>query len=293
MRQTNILSAPASAFFKRTDRPIGAILVEEGRLTAEDANRILDLHHARGLRFGEAGKQLRLLSQADIDYALSRQFDYPYLLSAESNVSQSVIAAYDPFGPQVEALRALRNQLMLRWAEADVGRKALAVMSPTRQEGRSFVAANLAVVFSQLGERTLLIDCDMRSPSQHRFFGLDNRTGMSAILCGRDGPDALRRIPGLQRLSVLPSGAQPPNPLELLSKPAFPKLLQDLAQDYDVILVDTPPAADYADAQTIAGRAGAALIVARRDASRISQIRSAADAAVHAGATVVGTVLNG
>ena len=155
------------------------------------------------------------------------------------------------------------------------------------------MAANLAVVFSQLGERTLLIDGDMRSPSQHDFFGLDNGTGLSAILSGRGSPEVVRRIPGLLRLSVLPAGVQPPNPLELLSRPAFPQLLQDLAQDYDLILIDSPPAAHYADAQTIAGRTGAALIVARRNASRISQIRSIADAIVRTGATVVGTVLNG
>ena len=202
MAQTSILSAPASPFPKRTDRPIGAILVEGGRLSVDDVTRILSLQHERGLRFGEAGKKLCLLSQADIDYALSWQFDYPYLLGAESGLRHSVVAAYDPFNPQLEALRALRSQLLLRWVEADVGRKALAVISPARQEGRSFMAANLAVVFSQLGERTLLIDGDMRSPSQHDFFGLDNGTGLSAILSGRGSPEVVRRIPGLLRLSV-------------------------------------------------------------------------------------------
>ena len=88
------------------------------------------------------------------------------------------------------------------------------------------------------------------------------------------------------------AGARPPNPLELLSRPAFPRLLQDLTQDYDVIIVDTPPAACYADAQTVAARAGAALIVARRNASRISQVRGVSDAAARAGAALLGTVLN-
>ena len=292
MAQTNILSAPHSVLLKRSERLIGAILVDGGRLSAEGVERILHLQHERGLRFGEAGKALRLLSQADIDYALARQFDYPYLLGAEGKLNRHVVAAYDPFGPRVEALRALRNQLMLRWADADVARKALAIISPARQEGRSFIAANLAVLFSQLGERTLLIDGDMRSPAQHEWFGIENRIGLSAMLSGRGSADALLRIPGLMRLTVLPAGAQPPNPLELLSRPAFSNLLQDLAADYDSILVDTPPAGQYADAQTIASRAGAALIVARRNISRISQIRSIADALGDAGTKVVGTVLN-
>ena len=118
MAQTNILSAPHSVLLKRSERLIGAILVDGGRLSAEGVERILHLQHERGLRFGEAGKALRLLSQADIDYALARQFDYPYLLGAEGKLNRHVVAAYDPFGPRVEALRALRNQLMLRWADA-------------------------------------------------------------------------------------------------------------------------------------------------------------------------------
>jgi len=168
----------------------------------------------------------------------------------------------------------------------------LAVISAARQEGRSFVAANLAVVFSQLGEHTLLVDSDMRSPCQHGLFGIENRVGLSNMLSARVGREALQRISGLPRLSVLPAGARPPNPLELLSRPAFPRLLQDLAEDFDVIILDTPPAAFFADAQTVAARAGAALIVARQNTSRISELRLVSDAATRAGAAVLGTVLN-
>ncbi|MGC5317045.1 CpsD/CapB family tyrosine-protein kinase, partial [Escherichia coli] len=78
-----------------------------------------------------------------------------------------VVAAYNPFSKQVEALRALRSQLMVRWFDIDGKHKALSIVSPASGEGRSFIASNLAVVFSQLGERTLLIDADMRQPCQH------------------------------------------------------------------------------------------------------------------------------
>ena len=244
------------------------------------------------LRFGDAAMQLGLLNQADIEFAISRQFDYPYLLRGQSAVSEELIAAYAPFTPQVEALRALRSQLMLRWFDVDPARKALAVVSAERNEGRSFIAANLAVAFSQLGEHTLLIDADMRNPSQHRLFGLDNRAGLSAVLTGRGGPEAIQRIPALRDLSVLPAGVQPPNPSELLARPEFAQLLQEMAREFDILILDTPAAADTADAQTITMRAGGALLVVRKNASRFWRVRGIADHAVETSATIVGTVLN-
>ncbi len=293
MGRSNIIpSSTDSLATMHGERSIGAILINTGRLRLEDAECIVRLQREQGLRFGDAATQLGLLTRADIEFALSRQFVYPYLLRGESNVRENVIAAYEPFSPQAEALRALRSQLMLRWFDSDPARTTLAVVSAARNEGRSFIAANLAVVFSQLGERTLLIDADMRNPCQHDLFGLDNRAGLSAVLSGRGGPEAILRVPALFDLSVLPAGVQPPNPLELLAQQRFPQLLHGLAKKFDVILLDSPAAAEYADAQTLAVRAGAALIVARKNATRMWQVRGVSDTVIQASATVVGTVLN-
>ncbi|NUU00246.1 chain length determinant protein tyrosine kinase EpsG [Herbaspirillum robiniae] len=275
------------------NRSIGAILIDVGKLTPDKAERILRLQRERGMRFGDAAIQLGLLTQADIDQALSRQFDYPYLLKGESRVSEKVVAAYNPFSPQVETLRALRSQLMLRWFDADLGHKALAVTSPAGGEGRSFLAANLAVVFSQLGERTLLIDGDMRNPRQHELFGLENRNGLSAVIAGRVGTaESIQRIPALIDLSVMTAGPTPPNPQELLGRPPFSQLLQELAPSYDVILIDTPPGNECADAQMVAVRTGAALMVVRKNVSHISSVRTLTDSFASASVMVVGSVLN-
>jgi len=289
-----VISAPTAKIpAVRSDRSIGAILIDEGRLKAESAEAILRLQREQGLRFGDAAIQLGLLTQEDIDFAISRQFDYPYLLRGQSAVSENLIAAYTPFTPQVEALRALRGQLMLRWFDAEASRKALAITSPDRSEGRSFIAANLAIVFSQLGEHTLLVDADMRNPCQHVLFGLDNRAGLSAMLTGRGGPEVIQRVPELRDLSVLPAGALPPNPSEMLARPEFTQLLKkDWAGEYDVLIIDTPPAGDTADAQTIAACAGGAMVIARKNASRVSRVRSLAENIGQTGATVVGTMLN-
>lgn len=288
------MNAPVTPALTTVEPSIGAILVDAGLLKAEDAEQVLRAQRELGLRFGDAAVRLGLVSEADLQFALSRQFDYPYLQRGDSRVAEAVVAAYDPFSPQIEALRALRSQLMLRWfdAGADAERRALAICSPGRGEGRSWLTANLGVVFSQLGERTLIIDADLRNPCQHSLFGLENRVGLSAVLAGRGTPDIVQRVPALRDLSVLPAGALPPNPQELLARPLFAQLIDQLASDFDVILIDTPASSDYADAQTVAVRASGALLVARRNASRIGQVRRHAEMLRQASVVVLGTVLN-
>jgi len=293
VEQENVTRIIDSAPGGRSNRSIGAILVHAGRLTLKQAEQIALLQREKGLRFGDAAIELGLLTLADIDFALARQFDYPYLIRGESNVSESVIAAYAPFSPQVNALGALRGQLMQRWFDTDPDRTALAIISAERNDGRSFIASNLAVAFSQLGQRTLLIDADMRNPSQHSLFGLSNTAGLSAVLAGlMEAEAAIQSIPGLPDLWVMPTGTVPPNPLELLARPLFPRAMKDLVRSFDIILLDSPCASDHADAQAVAVRAGAALIVVRKNATRSWNVRGVSERVTHASATVLGTVLN-
>lgn len=292
MGANNLISAATESILPQADRSIGNILVEAGRLTLESAARIVRLQREKNLRFGDAAIQLGLLTHADIEFALSRQFNHTYLLRGESKVSEDLVAAYAPFSHQSEALRALRSQLMTRWFDGNPAQKALAIVSAERKDGRSFLAANLAVVFSQLGAHTLLIDADLRNSCQHTLFGLDNRAGLSAVLSERAGPDAIQRIPGLLDLSVLPAGAQPPNPHELLARAPFWKVLREVEKKFDVVLLDSPAAAHYADAQTVAVRAGAAMIVARKNTARRWQVCGVSDTVSQASTTIVGAVLN-
>jgi receptor protein-tyrosine kinase len=274
------------------DSSIGAILIRIGRLSVADADKVMRFSIERNLRFGDAAVELGVLTAADIELALSRQYDYPYLLRGESAISEEVIAAYEPFTTRVESLRALRNQLMWRWFETGKERRALAITSAESGDGRSFLAANLAVVFSQQRQRTLLIDADMRAPRQHQLFALENRAGLSAVLAGRSGHDAIQRVPSLVDLSVLTAGALPPNPSELLGRPAFGQLLGELAADYDVILIDTPASDEYSDAQLVASRAGAAVMVAHQNHSHLNKLRDLVGLLTDARVHLVGTVLN-
>jgi protein-tyrosine kinase len=281
------ISGPAEA-----DRPIGVILVEWGRLTQENAQRILDFQKKAGLPFGEAGIAMGLLTDEDLRQVLSMQFGH-VCLADDVGFGKELVAARQPESDAVEHLRALRSQLMLRWFENDARQAALAVVSPGAGEGRSYIAANLAVLFSQLGKRTLLVDADLRKPRQHRIFGLPGRIGLSAVLAGRAGWEAVSEVKVLPHLWVLPAGALPPNPQELLARAGFAKLIAALRSNYEVILIDTPPASMCADAGTIAARAGAALMLACRDRSSVPRLAGLTEDLRQFGVTIVGAVLNG
>jgi chain length determinant protein tyrosine kinase EpsG len=204
----------------------------------------------------------------------------------------ALVAVRDPFHPCAEELRALRTQLVIRWDRAGVRQRRLAIVSPGAAEGRSYLAANLAVAFAQLGERTLLVDADLRAPCQDRIFGVGDAVGLAALLAGRAGREALVPLPEYGALALLPAGAPPHNPQELLSRPALGALLEDLRAEFDVVLLDTPPARTYADAQSVAFRAGHALVLARKHRTSLADAAAVVRQLGDAGASVVGTVCN-
>lgn len=293
MAHDNVLPLEGSSrVIANDDQQIGAILVDEGKLNAADLDRIVDLQHRRGLLFGEAARRLGLLDDEDIEQALDRQYDLPQLLPGDAGASPELIAAFQPRHRCTEELRGLRTQLLLRWLDPAAGRRSLAITSPGRGEGRSCVAANLAIVFSQLGMRTLLIDADLRHPSQHRLFNMPSRVGLAAVLAGRADTNTVMPVAGCPKLSLLPAGAIPPNPQELLSRPRLASLLDELAVRFDLILLDTSAAQPWADACTVASRAGNALVLARRNRTRIEATDGMLKELNEIGTRVVGTVIN-
>lgn len=274
----------------KRDSSIGKLLLDLGKIKPEDAERVLRLQKEEGLRFGDAAQKLGLISEADIRQVLSMQFDYPYLQANEGSFSKELLAAYQPFSPQVEALRALRSQLILRWFSE--GYKALAVISATPGDGCSNLAANLAVVFSQLGEQTLLIDANLRNPVQHKIFNLDESRGLSDILVGRAGLDVVTKIESFVDLTVLGAGTVPPNPQELLSRSNFTDFMNQAMSHYDVVIVDTAPAAETSDAQAVAGRCRGALLVSRLNQTRLSELKNIRDQLTVSGVQIIGAVVN-
>lgn len=289
--QETLIEEPASAGPSLVgDRSIGQILVDSGRLRERDVERIITFHRKRKIRFGEAAVQLRLITADDVQYALAVQFDYPTFPRGGTRLSDELVVASEPESDTAESIRELRSELLTRWLDHD--HNALALVSATPGVGRSYLSANLAAAFAQLGERTLLIDGDLRNPSQHEFFQLENRSGLSTILAGRHWTDAIEPIGQFGSLDVLPSGPVPPNPLELLGRTEFRVLLDEVRRDYDVVLLDTPAAERRADARMIAARCGSALVVVRTNHDRVGELDHFCGAVREYGAQVVGAVMN-
>lgn len=272
-----------------SQRAIGQILVDLGRITHLDTQRIYARHKERGLRFGEAAVQLRLVSRAEVEQALAIQFDYPLLRPGDAGIGREVVVAFAAGAPAAEAVRELRSELLVRWL--DGGHKSLAVVGTGAGRARSFIAANLAASFAQLGERTLLIDANLRAPVQHQFFRLPGHAGLATVLNGGDKAAAVETIPYFGTLSVLPGGPCPPNPLELLSRPALRRLLDEAERDFGVIVIDTPPAGRGADARTVAARAGSALLAIERGVDRVRDVQRLTQSLRDYGAQVVGAVM--
>lgn len=270
---------------------VGGLLQEAGKLTDADVEHVSRTQKTGNLRFGETALKLGLINEADLQQALARQFSYHYLAPGEGSFSRELIAVYQPFGSQAEALRALRSQLMLRWFSN--GHKSLVVAGIHAGDGASYLAANLAIAFSQLGERTLLIDADLRQPRQHVLFNLGNRAGLSDLLAKRaSSAAAVVHLASIPHLAVLTAGAVPPNPGELLSRAALPIQLDMLSQDFDVILIDTSAADASADAAMVAARSQGALLVLRQDHTQLAAATAFQANLTSSGAVLVGTVLN-
>ncbi len=279
----------AGASLKTTDAAIGKLLQDAGKLKQQDMERVLKLQHDQNLRFGEAAIKLGLVTEADIQHALSYQFEYPYLSNDRDGLSQELVAAAAPYGKGAEALRSVRSQLLLSWFEE--GHKTLAIGGAREGDGASYLAANLAVLFAQLGRKTLLIDADMRQPRQHQIFNLGNGKGLSDILAGRADATIASPIKSFPTLFVLSSGSPPPNPAELLVRSAFGALLNSFESDYDVILIDTPASQYVSDFQAIAAKTGGVLITARRNVSRLAALAELKEKILLAGAQVIGAVV--
>lgn len=273
----------------RAEANMGKLLQDAGKLKPQDMERVLKLQQKENLRFGEAALKLGLVSETDIQQALSHQFEYPTIPAAEASLSPELTAATAPYSKEAEALRTVRSELMLRWFRD--GRKTLAIGSVRANEGSSYLAANLAVLFAQMGRKVLLIDANMRQPRQHEIFNLGNGTGLSDVVAERVSTVQVRMIKSFPTLEVLPAGSPPPNPAELLARPGFGALLSGLETSYDVILIDTAPAQLSSDFQLIAARVGGMLIATRRNISRLVPLAELKEKITCTGAQVVGAVV--
>ncbi len=267
---------PLSAGVNLTPQPhdrIGDLLREKPGLSEKQLEEIMAYQRAHGVPVGEAAIALKLASRTDVLEALAKQYRYPVVPKDGALArTKALVTAADPFSDAAEGFRELRTELLAK-VFADKKRRALAIVSPEAGDGKSYVASNLAVTLSQLGRHTLLIDANMRSATQHRLFGVDQVPGLSSVLSGRLEGNVVHQTRDLPALYIMPAGPVPPNPVELLQQDAFEVLMQEMLERFDYVIADTPAGRQGPDARVIAATAGAALVVGRKDRSRMADLQ--------------------
>ncbi len=264
------------------DAEVHKALVLLYRLSNEAIDSINELMEKLHIRFADAALHTGVVTQDELDKALEwirsraeqqgrgiieevlrRRVRRELVLweGTQLKPCDLLVVAHEPGHPRSESLRTLRTELLLRTRNQGTG--VIALLSPCASEGRSQLAAELAIAFAQLGRRTLLVDADLHRPRQHVLFGAENDTGLAQALVDNNSGIRLHGIEGLPQMALLTSGALPPNPLELLSGIRFERLILEWRRSFEFVVLDTPPVAESSDAITVATAAGQVLLLSR------------------------------
>jgi protein-tyrosine kinase len=294
------------------EKELRAVLISHFHLSSETVDKIHAAMLPTDASFADAAMRLGHVTHQDIAEALIRarqtlgaeetglvetairkiSLDRRIVVRHGESVKpgEKLILAHDPYNPRSERIRALRTELLLL-NEGTRGANIVPVLSPCSTEGRSQLAAELALSFAQLGRRTLLVDADMRKPSQHALFGSINDNGLSRSISLGEKP-YFHPVVGPPNMHLLTSGPIPPNPLELLSDGRFEKLLSEWRNNYEFIVLDTPPVSLYADALAVATLAARVLLLSRSQHTPYKETRSMLRRLETTQSQILGAVLN-
>jgi non-specific protein-tyrosine kinase len=207
----------------------------------------------------------------------------------KTNQELNVFVAENPLSPVTEAFRTLRTNL--DFASVDRPIKTLLVTSTSPSEGKSTVAVNLSAVMAQGGKKVVLVDTDLRRPSIHSYLHLPNRKGLSDLFRNQTKLSNAILTWGTPPIAVLTSGALPPNPTELLASKEMERIINDLTNKSDIVIVDSPPAI-VADPVALSAKVDGVLLVIEPGKTRIDAAQVVLEQFQRAGARVVGVVLN-
>ena len=199
-----------------------------------------------------------------------------------------LITLSDPRSPISEAYRTLRTNLSFYSVDDPI--RSLVVTSPAADDGKSLVAANLAVTMAQSGRETILVDCDLRRPSLHALFGLEPEPGLTNMILGEQGAMPLQDT-GVAHLHLLSSGPKPPNPADMLGSKRVDGLIADLLQTADFVIFDTPPALAVTDAAVLGAKVDGVLLVISAGRTRRDHAERAKETLEKAHVRIVGVTL--
>jgi capsular exopolysaccharide synthesis family protein len=204
--------------------------------------------------------------------------------------SRKLIANLDPKSPISEQYRTIRTNV--QYSSVDKEIKTLMVTSSGPAEGKSTTVANLAVVFAQLGKKVLLVDADLRKPTVHRAFGVNNLFGFTTVLTKQATLASTVLETEEKDLYILTSGPVPPNPAELLSSKSMEQFIEEAKEQFDYVIFDTPPLLAVADPQILANKVDGSIFVVFSGKTEIDQAKKAKELLENAQSKLIGVVLN-
>ncbi|WP_197046708.1 CpsD/CapB family tyrosine-protein kinase [Oceanobacillus salinisoli] len=208
-----------------------------------------------------------------------------------NNKMRHLITKLNPRSVVSEQYRTIRTNL--QFSSVDEELQTIMVTSSGPSEGKSMTTANLAIVYAQQGKKVLLVDGDLRKPTVHYTFRLDNLRGMSNVLFGESSLTDTVVPTDVENLDVISCGPIPPNPSELLASKKMLQMVEEARQAYDIILFDTPPVLAVTDAQILSNICDGAILVVRSKQTEIEAAQKSIEALRSVNAKILGTVLNG
>lgn len=203
---------------------------------------------------------------------------------------KTLVTAGDSHSVGAEAFRNLRTNV--RFVREGEGAREVVITSPAPQEGKSVTAANLAIAFAQQGVRTLLVDADMRRSVLHKKFGMERSPGLSDLLVSDEVELEVIRSTQVDNLYLLPAGAHPPNPAELVGGARMERLLEKLRSQFEAIVIDSPPMLAVTDASVLGPKTDGVILVVRAERTDKDAIALAVQQLRHVGADILGVVVN-
>lgn len=209
--------------------------------------------------------------------------------SSNGHATVNLIALRDPRSPAAEAYRTLRTNI--QFSSLDKPLRTLLATSTAPDEGKSTTLANLAVTMAQAEQRVILVDCDLRRPSQHTLFELPNEAGLTSLMLAEDAELPLQET-GVPGLSLLTSGPLPPRPADILGSRRMEAVIARLRDQADIVLFDTPPVVVVTDAAVLATRMDGVLLVFQAGKTSRERAREARRLLENVKANIIGVVLN-
>jgi polysaccharide biosynthesis transport protein len=224
---------------------------------------------------------------------VTRKWGIPVLgiVASYDTSGSALITQKQPRSPVSEAFRSLRTNL--QFASIDRPLRTILVTSPSPGDGKTTVAANLGIVIAQSGRSVALVDSDLRRPTVHKIFQLSNRMGLTdQFIRMQELTDGLVKPTEIKDLSVVTTGSLPPNPSELLSSEKMSDILRQLSNQFNTIIVDTPPALVVTDAIVLAPRVDGVIVVVKPTVTKRAELRRVIEQLQHVKANLLGVVIN-